>query len=180
VAGIDLMLRLFALAEQRGLPVYILGARQEVLERAVGRLRERHPRLQVAGYNHGYFTDAETPAVCAEIRASGAKLLFVAIPTPRKEFFLGEYGPQLGVPFVMGVGGAIDVVAGITRRAPRLWQRAGLEWLYRLIQEPRRMFSRYVRTNTRFIWMVACALVAGERRLGAGDRSQRSGVPTGD
>jgi N-acetylglucosaminyldiphosphoundecaprenol N-acetyl-beta-D-mannosaminyltransferase len=164
VAGIDLMLRLFELAERRGLPVYILGARQEVLERAVERLRERHPALRLAGYRDGYFDESETVAVCDEIRASGAKLLFVAIPTPRKEYFLGEHGPDLGVPFVMGVGGAIDVVAGITRRAPSLWQRAGLEWLYRLLQEPRRMFGRYVRTNSRFVWLVGRALVGGPGR----------------
>ena len=160
VAGIDLMLRLFELAERRELPIYILGARQEVLERAVARIRELHPELKVAGYRDGYFDEAETSAVCEEIRASGAKLLFVAIPTPRKEYFLGEHGPALGVPFVMGVGGAIDVVAGITNRAPALWQRAGLEWMYRLLQEPRRMFGRYVRTNAQFIWMVGRALAA--------------------
>jgi N-acetylglucosaminyldiphosphoundecaprenol N-acetyl-beta-D-mannosaminyltransferase len=159
VAGIDLMLRLFALAEERGLPVYILGARRDVLDRAVQRLLERHPRLRLAGTRDGYFGEAETPAVCEEIRASGAKILFVAIPTPRKEYFLGEHGPSLGVPLVMGVGGAIDVVAGITRRAPAAWQRVGLEWLYRLLQEPRRMFGRYARTNTRFVWLVGRALV---------------------
>jgi N-acetylglucosaminyldiphosphoundecaprenol N-acetyl-beta-D-mannosaminyltransferase len=164
VAGIDLMLRLFELAERRELPVYILGARQDVLEQAVARLRERHPGLRLAGYRDGYFDEAETPAVCEEIRASGAKLLFVAIPTPRKEYFLGEHGPDLGVPLVMGVGGAIDVVAGVTKRAPVLWQRAGLEWLYRMLQEPRRMFGRYVRTNARFMWLVGRALVAGPGR----------------
>ncbi len=160
VAGIDLMMRLFELAERRELPIYILGARQEILERAVARIRALHPELKIAGYRDGYFDESETSAVCEEIRASGAKLLFVAIPTPRKEYFLGEHGPALGVPFVMGVGGAIDVVAGITKRAPDLWQRAGLEWMYRLLQEPRRMFGRYVRTNAQFIWMVGRALVA--------------------
>ena len=163
VAGIDLMLRLFELAERRELPVYILGARQEVLDAAVARLRELHPALKVAGYRDGYFADDEIDAVCEEIRTSGAKLLFVAIPTPRKEYFLGEHGPRLGVPFVMGVGGAIDVVAGLTRRAPVAWQRLGLEWLYRLLQEPKRMFGRYVRTNTRFVWLVAQALVTARR-----------------
>ena len=81
--------------------------------------------------------------------------------SPRKEYFLGEHGPRLGVPFVMGVGGSIDVVAGVTRRAPRAWQRLGLEWLFRLLQEPRRMFRRYAVTNARFAYLVGRALVAG-------------------
>jgi len=79
--------------------------------------------------------------------------------SPRKERWLGEHGPTLNVPFVMGVGGSIDVVAGITRRAPPMWQRLGIEWLYRLIQEPRRMLRRYLVTNARFSVMVLRALV---------------------
>jgi N-acetylglucosaminyldiphosphoundecaprenol N-acetyl-beta-D-mannosaminyltransferase len=160
VAGIDLMLRLLAEAEERGYRVYVLGAEREVLERAIARIRERHPRLRLAGWRDGYFTAQETADVCRAIRTSHADILLVAMSTPRKEIFLGEHGPSLGVPFVMGVGGAIDVVAGITRRAPRAWQRLGLEWLYRLVQEPRRMFRRYATTNARFMWLVARALVA--------------------
>lgn len=155
VAGVDLMQELFGLAERRGWPIYVLGAKPEVLEQAMTVVRERHPDLPIAGYRDGYYSDDEVGAVCDEIRSSGAKLLFVAMGTPRKEYFLGEHGPTLGVPFVMGVGGSIDVVAGITKRAPERWQRLGLEWLYRLLQEPRRMFKRYVTTNTRFVWMVA-------------------------
>jgi len=85
-------------------------------------------------------------------------MLFVAMSSPRKELFLDEYGAFLGVPFAMGVGGAIDVVAGHTRRAPGLLQRLGLEWLYRLAQEPRRLAPRYVSTNSRFAGLLARAL----------------------
>jgi N-acetylglucosaminyldiphosphoundecaprenol N-acetyl-beta-D-mannosaminyltransferase len=155
VAGVDLMQELFGLAERRGWPIFILGAKRDVLEQAVAVIRERHPGLPVAGFRDGYFSDDEVGDVCDEIRASGARMLFVAMGTPRKEYFLGDHGPTLGVPFVMGVGGSIDVVAGITKRAPLLWQRAGLEWLYRLLQEPRRMFKRYVTTNTTFVVLVA-------------------------
>jgi N-acetylglucosaminyldiphosphoundecaprenol N-acetyl-beta-D-mannosaminyltransferase len=154
VAGVDLMHRLLALAEKRGYPVFVLGAKQDVLEQAVTNLRRELPGLNFAGYRNGYFSAAETPEVIEEIRASGAKLLFVAMSTPRKEFFLGEHGPAMGVPFVMGVGGAIDVVAGLTRRAGPVWQKLGLEWLYRMLQEPRRMFGRYARTNTAFVWLL--------------------------
>jgi N-acetylglucosaminyldiphosphoundecaprenol N-acetyl-beta-D-mannosaminyltransferase len=159
VAGIDLMAALLGLAEDRGYRVYFLGARAEVLETAVERIRERHPRLAIAGYRDGYFTEDESAEVCAEIHGSRADLLFVAMTSPRKEYFLGEFGPSLGVPFVMGVGGSVDVIAGVTRRAPAQWQRLGLEWLYRLLQEPRRMFKRYAVTNTRFAVLVGRALL---------------------
>jgi N-acetylglucosaminyldiphosphoundecaprenol N-acetyl-beta-D-mannosaminyltransferase len=160
VAGIDLMDALLELAERRGYSVYFLGARSDVLQQAVARLRERYPQLHVAGARDGYFTDDEAPGVCKTIRASGADVLFVAMSSPRKEYFLGEYGPELGVPFVMGVGGSIDVMAGMTRRAPAAWQRLGLEWLFRLLQEPRRLFRRYAITNTRFIALVGLALLS--------------------
>ena len=162
VAGIDLMHALFARAEERGWRPYILGARDEVLATAVARIRERHPRLELAGYRHGYFERSEEAAVAAEIRAADADILFVAMSSPRKEYFLGDHGPGMGVPFVMGVGGAVDVIAGRTRRAPLWMQRTGLEWLFRMLQEPRRMFRRYASTNLRFIGMVVRAAV---RRL---------------
>ena len=161
VAGIDLMDAILGLAEQRGHRVFFLGARADVLDRALERLRERYPALLVAGARDGYFSDAEEEQVCREIAAADADILFVAMSSPRKEYFLGEYGPRLGVPFVMGVGGSIDVVAGVTRRAPRAWQQLGLEWLFRLLQEPRRMFRRYAVTNARFTYLVGRALVAG-------------------
>jgi N-acetylglucosaminyldiphosphoundecaprenol N-acetyl-beta-D-mannosaminyltransferase len=163
VAGIDLMDELLAVAERRGYRVYFLGARAEVLERALERLRERYPALQIAGARDGYFGDDEEAAVCDAIRATEPDMLFVAMSSPRKEYFLGSYGQAIGAPFVMGVGGSIDVVAGITRRAPERWQRLGLEWAYRLLQEPRRMFKRYAVTNTRFAALVARELLTGRR-----------------
>ena len=161
VAGIDLMDSLLDLAQRRGYRVYFLGARADVLEQALQRLQTRFPKLQIAGARDGYFTDEEAPEVCQAIRSSRADVLFVAMSSPRKEYFLGEYGPELGAPFVMGVGGSIDVIAGMTRRAPAAWQRLGLEWLFRLLQEPRRMFRRYAVTNTRFIALVGLALLTG-------------------
>jgi N-acetylglucosaminyldiphosphoundecaprenol N-acetyl-beta-D-mannosaminyltransferase len=164
VAGIDLMYRLFALAELRGYRIFILGAREDVLRRALDRLRALHPELRIAGARDGYFSDVESEAVCAEIRSAGADILFVAMPSPRKEYWLAEHGAALGVPFLMGVGGSIDVLAGVTRRAPRWQQRSGLEWQYRLVQEPRRLAGRYVRTNFRFALLVAREVVSARRR----------------
>ena len=159
VAGIDLMTRLLAAAEANGYGVYVLGARREVLDTALARLRERYPRLRLAGSRDGYYAEDEAAAVSEEIRGSGADILFVAMSSPRKEYFLGERGASLGVPFTMGVGGSIDVIAGLTRRAPPLLQRTGLEWAYRLAQEPRRLARRYLTTNARFAAMVLRALV---------------------
>lgn len=159
VAGIDLMTRLLEAADAKGYRVYVLGAKREVLDTALERLRERYPNLRLAGSRDGYYTDEEAAEVSEEIRSSGADILFVAMSSPRKEYFLGERGAELGVPFAMGVGGSIDVIAGVTRRAPRALQRAGLEWAYRLAQEPRRLARRYVVTNARFAWLVLRALV---------------------
>jgi N-acetylglucosaminyldiphosphoundecaprenol N-acetyl-beta-D-mannosaminyltransferase len=159
VTGIDLMENLFGLAERKGYRVYILGAKEEVLDQAVTRIRERHPGLQLAGWRNGYFTPEEEPEVCAAIRATRPHIVFVAMSSPRKEFFLAEWGPKLGAEFVMGVGGAVDVMAGLTRRAPVAWQRLGLEWLFRVLQEPRRMFPRYATNIPRFAWMVVAARV---------------------
>lgn len=164
VAGIDLMEALLERAATKGYRVYILGARQEVLEQAVARLLERHPGLQIVGRRDGYFADAEEAEVAAEIAWARADILFVAMSSPRKELFLGRQGPHMGVPFVMGVGGAIDVVSGITRRAPRIMQRLGLEWLFRLLQEPRRLFRRYAVTNARFIQLVLGEWLRSARR----------------
>ena len=157
VAGIDLMLQLVALAEERGYRPYFLGARREVVDACVAALRQRHPRLDVAGMRDGYWDENDPAAVAAvvcEIRASRPDLLFVAVPTPKKERFLADNKAALGVPFAMGVGGAFDVVAGLVRRAPPAWQRMGMEWAYRLLQEPRRMWKRYLVTNTHFAWLL--------------------------
>ena len=165
VAGIDLMQELLKLAERNGDRVFFLGARAAVLDTALAKIRAAYPKLVVAGARDGYFTADEEPQVCDEIRASDADILFVAMSSPRKEFFLGEHGRSLGVPFVMGVGGSIDVIAGVTRRAPRFMQRLGLEWLFRLLQEPRRMFRRYAVTNWKFAVLVARARLTGRTTL---------------
>jgi N-acetylglucosaminyldiphosphoundecaprenol N-acetyl-beta-D-mannosaminyltransferase len=159
VAGIDLMTRLLEAAETRDYGVFVLGARREVLDTALARMKQDYPRLRVVGSRDGYYADDEASEVCDEIRAAGADILFVAMSSPRKEYFLGERGASLGVPFAMGVGGSVDVIAGLTRRAPRLLQRTGLEWAYRLAQEPRRLARRYLVTNARFAWIVLLALV---------------------
>jgi N-acetylglucosaminyldiphosphoundecaprenol N-acetyl-beta-D-mannosaminyltransferase len=119
------------------------------VETTARKVEEKHPGLKLAGYHHGYFWDDEE-AVVEEIKQSGAKLLFVAITSPKKENFINRWQDRLGVNFVMGVGGTFDVVAGKVKRAPKWMQKAGLEWSYRVLQEPRRMFKRYLVTNSLF------------------------------
>ena len=159
VAGIDLLSELLAVCEQDGFKPYFLGAKQEVLQRAAERARRRYPEIQFAGLQDGYFTQEQEPEVVRAIRASGADCLFIGMPTPRKERFLAAYRDEISTPFIMGVGGSFDVLAGAVKRAPRHMQRLGLEWLYRVAQEPRRMWWRYARTNTLFAGILAVAFV---------------------
>ena len=154
VAGIDLMLALIAACARHGYRPYFLGAREAVLQQAMARLRTNYPNLQIAGCRDGYFTAAEEAQVVADIRDSGAHCLFVAMSSPMKERFLHQHRDDLGVPFLMGVGGSLDVVAGRVRRAPMWMRKAGLEWLFRLGQEPRRMWRRYLVTNTIFLFLL--------------------------
>ena len=149
VAGIDLFLRIVERAAITGDPVYFLGATDGVLASMRDVISGRCPDLRVAGWRNGYWSDDDE--VVAAIQEAAPTFLFLAIPSPRKEFWLSTHLEAMGVPFVMGVGGSFDVVAGKTKRAPGWMQRAGLEWFYRLIQEPRRMWKRYLVGNSAFV-----------------------------
>ena len=153
VAGVDLFHELLAMSAKRDFPVFLLGATDEVVSKTVSKVKAQNPNLNIAGYNDGYFWDDEE-AVVTKIRESGAKLLFVAITSPKKENFINKWQDKLGVDFVMGVGGTFDVVAGKVKRAPQWMQKVGLEWLYRVIQEPGRMWKRYLKTNTKFLMLL--------------------------
>ncbi len=157
VAGVDLFDALLDMSSRNGFSVFLLGATEDVVAAAAERVRATYPRLKIAGYHHGYFWDDEATMVEC-IRASGAQLLFVAISSPKKENFINRWRDQLGVTFVMGVGGTFDVVAGKVKRAPVWMRTSGLEWLYRVIQEPRRMWKRYLLTNSQFAWILLNAI----------------------
>lgn len=160
VAGVDLMERLLATCAVERFRPYFLGARQDVVERAVAEAQRRWPRLEFAGNRDGYFSREEEPEIVRQIRDTGADCLFIGMPTPHKERFLRRYREELRVPFIMGVGGGLDVLAAHVKRAPPFMQRAGLEWLYRIYQEPGRMWWRYVSTNTIFAGLISKALIA--------------------
>jgi N-acetylglucosaminyldiphosphoundecaprenol N-acetyl-beta-D-mannosaminyltransferase len=145
VPAIDLADELLAVAARRGWGVYLLGARAEVLERAIRRYRRRDPDLRIVGSRHGYFDDDDEAAIAGAIRTAAPQLLFIGISSPKKERFVERQREVLAdVPFVLGVGGAFDIAAGSTRRAPPWLARAGLEWTVRLAQEPRRLTRRYL------------------------------------
>ena len=168
VAGIDLMHRIMGRASERGWRVFCLGATDEVLAKSTAAFREMYPGAVLAGSRNGYFKDEEAAAVAQQIRDSRADILFVAITSPKKERFMAKWNAVMDVPVVHGVGGSFDVVAGKVKRAPEMWQKLGLEWLYRVKQEPGRLWKRYAVTNTIFTWMLCKewmrTLLGGEAR----------------
>ena len=159
VTGIDLFEALLTLADERHLRVYLLGARPEVLVRLCEVVADRWPGATIAGSRDGYFEEHESQEVADQIAGTRPDLLFLGMTTPKKEVFLARYGATLEVPVVHGVGGSFDVLAGLTQRAPELWQRCGMEWAYRVLQEPRRLWRRYLVTNTAFVALTATELV---------------------
>jgi N-acetylglucosaminyldiphosphoundecaprenol N-acetyl-beta-D-mannosaminyltransferase len=155
VAGSDLFFELLSEAERRGYRVYFLGAKPDVLARMLAAVSQQFPGLKVAGSRDGYFRAGDEGDIAAEIKNSRAELLFLGISSPKKEFFVSQWGQQAGVCVAHGVGGSFDILAGITARAPIWWQRHGLEWLYRAWQEPLRLGPRYLKTNLSFTGLVA-------------------------
>jgi N-acetylglucosaminyldiphosphoundecaprenol N-acetyl-beta-D-mannosaminyltransferase len=147
------------LGNPRGYRVFCLGATSEVLDRACARIAADFPQAVIAGRHHGYFAPDEEEAVAAEVAGSRADVLFVAMTSPKKEKFMARWSATMGVPVCHGVGGSFDVLAGKARRAPQIWQKLGLEWLYRVKEEPGRLWKRYLVTNTLFCGMLLAALV---------------------
>jgi N-acetylglucosaminyldiphosphoundecaprenol N-acetyl-beta-D-mannosaminyltransferase len=155
VAGIDLMVNLVELAHKKKHKIFFFGAKEEVVKKVVDRYSNEYSSEIIAGYRNGYFKKEEEQSIAKEIGESGAHILFVAISSPTKENFLYENRTLLRkVNFIMGVGGSFDVVAGKVKRAPIWMQNAGLEWFYRFMQEPKRMWKRYLIGNSKFIFLV--------------------------
>lgn len=153
VTGIDLMHRLIELAATHDSSIFLLGARENAVQATASLLRTQHPRLRIVGVRDGYWAD--DAELVEMVRRAQPNYLFLAIPSPRKEYWLSRWLPELGVGFAMGVGGTFDILAGDRRRAPVWAQDAGIEWLFRFVQEPRRMWRRYLVGNARFILLVA-------------------------
>lgn len=155
VAGVDLMESLVKLAHEKGYTIFFFGAKEEVVKEVVNKYAEIYSSSLIAGYRNGYYAKEEEKTIAEKIANSGANMLFVAISSPKKENFLYNYRETLSkVNFTMGVGGSFDVVAGNVKRAPQWMQKAGLEWFYRFIQEPKRMWRRYLFGNWEFVKLV--------------------------
>lgn len=137
VPGIELTEQLLAYCAEKGLPVYLLGAKPGVAQRAGEMLADKHPGLTIAGSGDGYFRD-DAP-VLETLRSSGARLILVCLGFPRQELWMRQHRDEVGQALMLGVGGSMDVFAGDVKRAPEAWRRLGLEWLYRLFSQPSRI-----------------------------------------
>lgn len=139
VSGVDLLEKLSALAAEKGYSIYLFGAAVGVADAAADALRSRYPGLTIAGTRNGFFTAEEEPDIVREIANTQPSILFVALGIPKQEQFIRRHFGELNAPVMIGVGGSFDVISGRLQRAPQWMQRTGLEWLYRLIQEPARL-----------------------------------------
>lgn len=154
VAGIDIMYKLLEVAKQNKYRVFLFGSEENVINSVVKKLKENYKGLIIAGYRNGFFKEEDEPNIIDEISKSNCHILFIGFSSPKKEFFLNKHKKKIKVPFCMGVGGSFDVIAGKYSRAPVWMQNIGLEWFYRFIQEPRRMWKRYFINNFKFIFIV--------------------------
>jgi N-acetylglucosaminyldiphosphoundecaprenol N-acetyl-beta-D-mannosaminyltransferase len=154
VAGIDLMKNLVELAAQKKYRIFLLGAKEDVLQKVIQTYSEKYGNEIIAGHHNGYFKPEEEENIARKIADSHADMLFVAMSSPKKEIFLNKYKDLIKAPFIMGVGGSFDVVAGLVKRAPKWMQDNGLEWFHRTLQEPCRMWKRYLFGNSKFIYLV--------------------------
>ncbi len=144
VATPDLATNLLALSVEKGWGVYMLGAKEESLVGAVAAVREAHPGVRIVGSRNGYFGEDDEAEIVADINASGAEILLIAITSPKKEEFVERHRAALNLRFVLGVGGYFDVLSGVASRAPLWVQKIGMEWSWRILQEPKRMGPRYL------------------------------------
>lgn len=159
IDGIGLMRKLLELADREGFSVYFLGAKQEIVETCVRHVSRDFPGVRMVGFRNGYFSKEDVPKIVADIHAVAPDFLFLGMGSPVKERLADEWKDLFGARVIQGVGGSFDVMAGLVKRAPLWMQRMGIEWLYRVIQEPRRMFWRYAVTNGSCLWVFCVSFV---------------------
>jgi N-acetylglucosaminyldiphosphoundecaprenol N-acetyl-beta-D-mannosaminyltransferase len=161
VTGVELVPDLANLAAKNSWGVFLMGATQDIVTDVAEKLQVQYPNLKISGVEDGFFSGEQSLERAKLIRESEAKILIVAMGVPRQEYFIDQHWKELGVNFAVGVGGSFDVISGKVKRAPLWMQNSGLEWLYRLLQEPRRLFKRYLNTNTQFIYLFFKEIVFG-------------------
>lgn len=154
VTGVDLFEALMACSAEKAWRIYFLGATEAIVGTVKQHYETKYPDILIVGYRNGYWLPEQEKVVVEHIKLAQADLLFVAMSSPQKEQFLGRYQAEMKIPFAMGVGGTFDVVAGKIKRAPLWMQQSGLEWFYRFLQEPRRMYKRYFIEDMMFFWLM--------------------------
>lgn len=151
VAGIDLMQNLLELSNKKGYSVYFFGAKEEILQDMLKNFEERYPALNVVGYRNGYFSPEDEKHIQEDIKEKKPDFVFVGITSPKKEYIIQSFMDNGINAVFMGVGGSFDVLSGHIKRAPLWMQNAHLEWLFRVANEPKRLFKRYFVGNVTFI-----------------------------
>ncbi len=154
IAGIDLMQNLIALSDSKKYKIFLLGSKETIIKALVKKIRNKYGEDIIVGYRNGYFNKDEEQNIIHKINSSGAHMLFIGIGSPYKEEFISRNLNEINVPFIMGVGGSFDVLSGHIKRAPLWMQKYGLEWFYRFLKEPKRMFRKAFIINLKFIYMV--------------------------
>ena len=154
VSAVNILIRFLELTSEKGYRVYLLGAKENVLNDAVKNIKSRYHGINIAGAHHGYFDFDNDEAIVKEIISVKPDIIFVGMSSPLKESFISKNLLKMNVPVAVGVGGGIDIVSGHYKLAPKWVSKIGLEWLFRLVQEPGRLWRRYLITNLQFIWIV--------------------------
>lgn len=151
VAGIDLMQNLLELSNKKGYSVYFFGAKEEILQDMLKAFKQRYPDLDVVGYRNGYFSPEDEEKIQEDIKDKKPDFVFVGITSPKKEYIIQSFMDNGINAVFMGVGGSFDVLSGHIKRAPLWMQKLNLEWLFRVANEPKRLFKRYFVGNVTFI-----------------------------
>lgn len=154
VACPDLANDILKLSEKRNFSIFLLGADEDSLSLSVKNISKSFPKLKISGYRNGYFESEDEPLIIDIINKANPDILFLGMPSPKKELFVEKYKNRLQVKYFLGVGGVFDILSGKTKRAPLWMQKNGLEWIYRFSQEPQRMWYRYLIGNIKFIRLV--------------------------
>ena len=159
VPGAELMPAICERSVKKGYKLFLLGAAPEVNEKAVDVLKKLYPGINIVGHQHGYFSEDGTQDLIERINDSGTDVLFIALGSPRQELWMEEYLPRLNVKVCQGVGGTFDVIAGKVKRAPKIFRKTYLEWLYRLLMQPKRIFRQT--TYPKFVYLVLKQKLSG-------------------
>lgn len=154
VTGIDLFEELVKVSREKEYKIFLFGAKEDIVTTVKHKFETNYPGIKIVGYRNGYFKESDNTAIVKEINESQADIVFVAFSSPQKEYWIHQNIDELHAPFIMGVGGSFDVFAGKTKRSPKCLQKIGMEWFYRFIQEPRRMWKRYIIGNFTFLKLV--------------------------